>query len=48
MKPSSIAALLAILTLLWGAATQWQSLKDRVQALEDHEIYLHGKITIPK
>ncbi len=44
---SYVATVLALLGLLWTAATQWQELKDRVGHLEKINDYLHGTITVP-
>jgi hypothetical protein len=45
---SYIAAILALMGLLWTAASQWQSLNDRVTNLENKTLYMFGKLTIPK
>ena len=50
-RPSVLAyggLLLALLGLLWTAATQWQHLQDRVTALEREQTYLHGTFEVPK
>lgn len=38
---------ISILGLVWAAATEIQSLKDRVAHLERENAYLHGKIEVP-
>lgn len=49
-KPSALAyvgTILALVGILWQAATKWQELQDRVGHLEKTEQYLHGTITVP-
>lgn len=38
---------LTVLTLLVGAAMQWQHLTDRVDQLEKRERYEHGSYALP-
>lgn len=39
---------LTVLTLLLGAAMQWQKLNDRVDALEKRDHYEHGSYSLPE
>lgn len=42
-----VATVLAILSIVWTTALQWQSLTDRVTQLEKENVYLHGRIEVP-
>lgn len=39
-----VATVLAILSIVWTTALQWQALTDRVAALEKAETYYHGEL----
>ena len=42
-----VATVLAILSIVWTTALQWQSLTDRVTQLEKENVYLHGHVDVP-
>jgi len=42
-----VSLILASAGLIWTAAIQWQSLTDRVTAIEKENVYMRGHIDVP-
>ena len=44
---SYVAAIIAVLSALFGVAAKWGEMNARITALENEQRYLHGDVRVP-